>query len=139
MPIKDIVFRLKACKKECLFYHEHGKRFQRKHLEERKWAAKENNDDEAFASISTIIQREHQQDFWRRLNFVTGKKKTQRETTIQIECQGGAVMERTTQETVEQGIFSEVHNKQHTLAGEAPICNGDLFCNFGYLANTPAS
>ena len=48
-------------------------------------------------------------------------------------------MERTTQETVEQGIFSEVHNKRYTLAGEAPICNGDLFQDFGYLANTPAS
>ena len=48
-------------------------------------------------------------------------------------------MERMTQETVEQGIFSEVHNKQYMLAGEAPICSGDLFKDFGYLANTPAS
>ena len=48
-------------------------------------------------------------------------------------------MERMTQETVEQGIFSEVHNKRYTLAGEAPICNGDLFRDFGYLANTPTS
>ena len=48
-------------------------------------------------------------------------------------------MEKTTQETVEQGIFSEVHNKRYTLAGEAPICNGELFQDFGYLANTPAS
>ena len=48
-------------------------------------------------------------------------------------------MERTTQETVEQGIFSEVHNKRYTLAGEAPICNGELFQDFGYLANTPAA
>jgi hypothetical protein len=48
-------------------------------------------------------------------------------------------MERMTQETVEQGIFSKVHNKQYTLAGEAPICNGDLFQDFRYLANTPAS
>ena len=48
-------------------------------------------------------------------------------------------MEQMTQETVKQGIFSEVHNKQYTLAGEAPICNGDLFCDFGYLANIPAS
>ena len=48
-------------------------------------------------------------------------------------------MERTTQETFKQGIFSEVHNKQYTLAGEAPICNGDLFQDFGYLANTPVS
>ena len=48
-------------------------------------------------------------------------------------------MERTTQETVKQGIFSEVHNKRYTLAGEAPICNGELFQDFGYLANTSAS
>jgi hypothetical protein len=48
-------------------------------------------------------------------------------------------MERTTQETVEQGIFSEVHNKRYKLAGEASICNEDLFQDFGYLANTPAS
>ena len=48
-------------------------------------------------------------------------------------------MERMTQETVEQGIFSEVHNKRYTLAGEAPICNENLFQDFGYLENTPVS
>ncbi len=36
-------------------------------------------------------------------------------------------------------IFSEVHGKQYTLAGEAPICNGALFQDFGYTASTPAS
>ena len=55
MPIKEIVLRLKTCKKECSFYREHGKRFRRKHLKERKRAAKENNDEEAFPSISAII------------------------------------------------------------------------------------
>ena len=47
-------------------------------------------------------------------------------------------MERTTQESVEQSIFSEVHEKGCTLAGEAPICNDDYFQQFGYTANTPA-
>jgi len=139
IPVQEIVLRLEACKKECLFYREHGKRFRRKHLEKRKQAAKESNDKEAFARISAIIQREQQRDFWRRLNYVTGKKRTRSATTIQVEGQGGAIMERTTQESVEQGIFNEVHNKRYTLAGEAPICNGDLFQDFGYLANTPAS
>ena len=55
MPIKEIVLRLKTCKKEFSFYREHGKRFRRKHLKERKRAAKENNDEEAFPSISAII------------------------------------------------------------------------------------
>ncbi len=36
-------------------------------------------------------------------------------------------------------IFSEVHKKRYTLAGEAPICNGALFQEFGYTASTPAS
>ena len=65
ISIKEIFLQLEACKKECLFYCKHGKRFRQKHLEERKRVAKENNDEEAFASISAIIQREHHRDFWR--------------------------------------------------------------------------
>jgi hypothetical protein len=45
-------------------------------------------------------------------------------------------MEHTTQDTVEKTIFSEVHEKRYTLAGEAPICNGELFEDFGYQTNT---
>jgi hypothetical protein len=48
-------------------------------------------------------------------------------------------MEHTTQESVERTIFSKVHEKRYTLAGEAPICNRELFQDFGYCANTPAS
>ncbi len=36
-------------------------------------------------------------------------------------------------------IFSKVHKKQYTLAGEVHICNGTLFQDFGYAASTPAS
>jgi hypothetical protein len=52
---------------------------------------------------------------------------------------GGSIMEHTTQESVERIIFSEVHKKRYTLAGEAPIFNRELFQDFGYRANTPAS
>jgi hypothetical protein len=48
-------------------------------------------------------------------------------------------MERTIQETVEQTIFLGIHEKRYTLAGEDPICNGDLFQEFGYTVMTPAS
>ncbi len=48
-------------------------------------------------------------------------------------------MEWTTQDMMEQTIFSEIHNKCYTQAGEATICNGALFHDFGYLVNTPAS
>ena len=48
-------------------------------------------------------------------------------------------MKQTTQDSVEQTIFNKIHEKRFTLAGEAPICNGKLFTQFGYTATTPAS
>jgi hypothetical protein len=39
--IQVITHRLEACKKVCIFYHEHGKQFRRKHLENRKKIAQE--------------------------------------------------------------------------------------------------
>jgi hypothetical protein len=82
--IQEITHRLEVCKKKCIFYQEHGKRFQRKHLKNRKKIAQEQEDEEAFNKISAIIQQEHQQDFWCKLNYLTGKKKTCSATTIQI-------------------------------------------------------
>ena len=115
LSIQEITVHLEACRKECAFYQEHGKRFHRRHLENRKHIALDQEDEKAFKKISSIIQREQQQNFWRKLNFVTGKKKTRGATSIQVEGQDGTVMERTTQETVEQTIFSEIHKKRYML------------------------
>ncbi len=51
----------------------------------------------------------------------------------------GLVTELSMQGLVEDAIFLEVHGACNTLAKEAPICNGKLFADFGYVANTPAS
>jgi hypothetical protein len=111
MSIQEITHRLEACKRECIFYQEHRKRFQRKHLEKWRQIAKEEEDKDAVNKISAIIQREHQQYFWRKLNYIAGKKKTHSATTIHVKGQGGAIMECTMQDTVEQSIFSKVHGK----------------------------
>ena len=66
LSLQDIARQLQACKQECMFYQEHGKRFQRKHIESWKKIAEENEDKEAFSRICAIIQREHQQDIWRK-------------------------------------------------------------------------
>ena len=58
---------------------------------------------------------------------------------VQVEEQLGLVSESTTNDAVEDAIFMEVHDKQYTLANEAPICSRRLFDNFGYVTNTPAS
>jgi hypothetical protein len=60
-------------------------------------------------------------------------------STIQVKAEGGAILERTSQDAVENTIFSEIHEKRYTLAGKAPICIRELFNQFGYTANTPAS
>ncbi len=67
------------------------------------------------------------------------KEKTRSATSIQVEERGGAIAKHNTREPVEQTIFSEIHNKRFMMAGEAPICNGKLFQEFGYTANTEAA
>jgi hypothetical protein len=61
--MQEITQQLETCKKECAFYQEHRKRFCRKHLENRKRIAQEQDNEEVFNKISAIIQREHQRDF----------------------------------------------------------------------------
>jgi hypothetical protein len=122
-----------------LFYQEHGQRFHRKHLNNRVKIVQEREDEEAITKIGAIIQCKQQKRFWRKLNYVTGKKQTRSATSVQVEDQSGAILEHTTKETVEDSIFSEVNNKRYTMAGEAPICNGELFKDFGHMADTPAS
>ncbi len=60
----------------------------------------EEENEEAFNKICAIIRREQQQDFWRKLNYVTGKKQMRSATMIQVEDKGGAIMERITKDTV---------------------------------------
>jgi hypothetical protein len=139
MLIQEITHRLEACKRECVFYQEHGKQFRRKQLKNQKQIAQEQEDEEAFNKISAIIQREHQQIFWCKLNYLMGKKRTRSAMAIQVKGQGGVIMEHTTQDTVKQSIFSKVHKKWYTLAGEAPICKSTLSQDFRYTTSTPAS
>jgi hypothetical protein len=140
LSMAEVLLRVDECKRECKFYQENGKRFRTKHLNGRMHLAQECNDEEAFQKIGAIIQKEKQRSFWRRLNFVTGKKRTRSAMSVQVEEQSGLVSESTTKDTVEEAIFQEVHEKRYTMAKEeAPICIGKLFDNFGYVANMPAS
>ncbi len=139
MSMAKVLLRVEECQRECKFYQKHGRWFRNKHLAKRMQLAQECNDEEAFKKIGDIITREKQHSFWRGLNFITGKKRTHSATSVQVEVQPGILSESSTKDTVEDAIFRKVHDKRHTQAKEAPICNGKLFGNFGYMANTPAS
>jgi hypothetical protein len=73
--------------------------------------AQERNDEEAFKKIGDIITREKQRLFWRRLNFVTGKKQTRSATSVQVKVEPGILSESSTKDTVKDAIFREVLNK----------------------------
>jgi hypothetical protein len=122
-----------------LFYQEHGQHFCRKHVINWLKIAQEREDEEAITKIGAIIQCKQQTRFWQKMTYVTGKKGMRSTTSVQVEDQSGAILEHTTKETVEDSLFSEVHNKRYTMAGEALICNGELFKDFGHMANTLAS
>jgi hypothetical protein len=63
LSVAEIYEQLKECKKECLFFQEHVKRFQQKHLNNPLQIAQEEEDKEAFRKISAIIQQEQQRNF----------------------------------------------------------------------------
>ncbi len=111
MSMAKVLLRVEECKRECKFYQEHERRFQNKHLAKRMRLAQERNDEEAFKKIRDVITREKQRSFWRRLNFVTGKKQTRSATSVQVEVQPGILSESSTKDAVEDAIFREVHNK----------------------------
>lgn len=58
---------------------------------------------------------------------------------VQVEEESGQVHEYNTQATVEQAIWSEIHGKRFYLAEQAPICQGRLRGDFGYMAGTPTA
>ena len=50
--------------------------------------------------------------------------------------QSGLLTENVTQETVQEAIFNNIHQKRFFLAESAPICTGNLRGRFGYNAVT---
>ena len=67
------------------------------------------------------------------------KKRQGRNVRVVTEELGtGATREHDGQSQVEEEIFSNIQDKRFYAAEHAPICNGRLRGEFGYLANTVA-
>ncbi len=58
LTVAEILERLKACKKECKFYQEHGQQFHKKHLINQLKIKQEKDNEEAMTKIGAIIQCE---------------------------------------------------------------------------------
>ena len=58
---------------------------------------------------------------------------------VQVEDSAGGVIDYDTEETVQEAIFNEVHHKRYNLAEEAPIFQGRLRGQFGYILTYPTA
>jgi hypothetical protein len=58
---------------------------------------------------------------------------------VQVEDGAGVVIDYDTEETIHQAIFNKVHCKRYNLAEEAPICQGRLRGEFGYISTLPTA
>jgi len=139
LSVEEILVKLKHCEAQCAYFKRHGKKYRYRHLERRAQAARDRDEEEVAKKIEAIIKREKERAWWRRLTFVTGKKKSRSVTSVQVDEGNGIVSEKTTQYEVEQAIFKAVHGERYQMAEESPICQGQLREDFGYLANTPSS
>ncbi len=100
----------------------------------------EREDEATEPQILAIIKREKDQAFWRRLNFALAKHiHGWSVRAVQVEDGAGGVIDYDTEETVQEAIFNEVHCKWYNLAEEAPICQGGLRGQFGYISTLPTT
>ncbi len=84
--------------------------------------------------ILTIIQREKERSFWRRINYSLGKPRGRACFNVQVERKDGDVDKYTKKEALHRAIWDNIHRKQFVLAEDAPLCSGLLRGQFGYCA-----
>jgi hypothetical protein len=118
----------------------HGNGHRQQYLNQCLEAAQDWEDDVAERQILAIIKREKDRAFWRRLNFALGKHiRSQSVRAVQVEGGANGVIGYKTEEGVQEAIFNEVHQKRYNLAEEAPICQGELRSQFGYISTSPTT
>ena len=136
MPLKLVKERLKLAKGKCKYFRKHGHRYRRQHLKNRLTLAQQRQDEEAEKRILTIIQREKDRAYWRRLKYSMSKPQGRSIRIVQAELEFGEVIDFEGQEVVQNEIWSRIHDQRFYLAEQAPICQGRLRGEFGYLAKT---
>jgi hypothetical protein len=58
---------------------------------------------------------------------------------VQVEDGASGMIDYKTEEGVQEAIFNEVHQKRYDLVDEAPICQGKLRGQFGYISTSPTA
>jgi hypothetical protein len=130
---------LNACIKQCNHFRKHGMSYRRKHLQQRLTAAREKEDKKGEKQILAIIQREKDKSFWRCINYVLHKPRGGSCFKVQVEQEVSTVIEHSTQEDLQNTIWTNIHRKRFYLAEAAPLRSSPLRGRFGYNAITPTA
>ena len=134
LTVEEIRTGLRVCKTKCKDLRKTGWLLRRQHLKARCDSARAQEDHLALRNILAIIRRERDKSFWSRLRCALGKKRGRSVSLVQVEQPHSGVQEYTSREGVQEAIFREIHRKRFFLVEEAPICQGTLREDFGYLA-----
>jgi hypothetical protein len=136
---EEINTQLNMCVKQCDHFRKHGMSYQRKHLQRRLTMAGEKEDKKAEKQILAIIQQEKDKSFWRRINYILCKPRGGSCFKVQVEQEDGTIIEHSTQEDLQNAIWTNIHRKRFYLAEEVPLCFSPLRGQFGYSAITPTA
>jgi hypothetical protein len=86
--------------------------------------------------ILVIIQRKKDHSFWHQINYAMGKKRGGLVRCVLMDNPNnkGQQIEHTTQASVQEALFNNIHHRPFFLAKAVPICQGRLRGWFGYNA-----
>jgi exonuclease III len=115
---EEVAAKLRECRAQCNYFRVHGQKYRTQHLNKRLEAARERQDEEAERRILQIMRREKDRAFWRRLNWSLGKRRGSSVSSVQVKDDDGETITYSTQEEVQNVIWSEVHQSRHRSVKE---------------------
>ena len=137
--LSEVRARLKVCKEKCNYFSKHGQNYRTRHLNVRLKIAQDKGDEQAEKRILDILQGEKYIAHWRRLNYGMRKSYGCSARVVSEKTDNGNIVEYEGQKTVEESIWSKIHDERFYVAEHAPICQDRLRGKFGYQADTPAA
>ena len=121
------------------YFCRHGRRYQQKHLNNCLLSAQERHNKKAKSKILVTNQKEKDQSYCCQLNYSMSKARGHSVRVVQTSGFDRLVMEYDNQRSAQEAISKGIHDNIVYFAEQAPICQGRLRGEFGYMATTPAA
>ena len=120
IPFSEVRARLKVCKEKCNYFCKHGQKYRTRHLKVRLKIAQDKSDEQAEKRILAILQGEKYRAHWRRLNYGMRKSYDRSAQVVSEKTDAGNIVEYEGQKSVEEAIWSKIHDERFYTAEKAP-------------------